>query len=386
MPDLAAAVEDRQTASRLTRQTIRTAIDVVGLDTLVGDACLYVNATIDTLADKDHVALPRDRTILELNAGQPFDEAAVAVCRGVRDAGYRIALDHHEPGSAPHPLIRDTDYIKIDFTRGDIDQALAAAEPARLKGARLIAEKIETHEAFDLAVDKGFDLMQGYFFCHPQTVHVNALTANEADRVRFLAELNRSPIDMQAVEELVRRDAVLSAGLLRYLNSAGLGLRQRVTSIRHALLLLGERPLRQWASLIAVAELGRRKSNQLLLTSLGRARFCERMAYRLGEAERATTLFLMGLLSLLDALTDQPMERVLNGVPVEDGMRDALLGRPAGRMTDLLALVRASERGAWGTVRDTCVNLCLTHREVAEVYFETLRWADEQLAAARSKT
>jgi EAL and modified HD-GYP domain-containing signal transduction protein len=191
--------------------------------------------------------------------------------------------------------------------------------------------------------------------------------------MRLLTALGQAEIDFSDVESIIKSDAVLASSLLKYLNSAALGMRQSITSIRHALTLLGERPLRKWGTLVAFAGMCDGKPHELLVASLVRAHFCEGVASAIGQEVQAIDYFLVGLLSTIDAVTDRPMPDALASVSVSEAVRRTLLDDGESSLGCTLALVRACEIGAWASVIRLGSELGLTHRDVAARYYETLK-------------
>src|SRR5580704_15756419 len=101
----------------------------------------------------------------------------------------------------------------------------------------------------------GYTYFQGYFFCKPQIVSHADIPAFKRNYLRFIQAVNAPAMNFDELEDIVKHDVSLSTKLLRYLNSSSMGMSQRITSIKQALTLLGEKPLRRWASLVALAAL-----------------------------------------------------------------------------------------------------------------------------------
>jgi len=171
---------------------------------------------------------------------------------------------------------------------------------------------------------------QGYYFCRPEMAERHEIPAYKMNYLRILQIANQPELDGGKLAAAIRQEASLVYRLLRYLNSPAFTLRTKVDSIPHALTLLGERDTRKWISLVAVAEMGSDKPHELVLVPLPRARFCELLAEAGELRNRANDLFLMGLLSALDAIMDLPMSSVLADIPVQQEIKEALFGQ-AGR-------------------------------------------------------
>src|SRR6266571_8773429 len=106
------------------------------------------------------------------------------------------------------------------------------------------------------------------------------------------------------------------------MNSAAFAIQNEVHSIRHALTLLGEREVRRWIRLVATLTAGEERSSELLVSAMIRARFCELLAPKVPHGE--SDLFLMGLLSMIDAILEVPMVRVLETIPVDHETKQVL--------------------------------------------------------------
>src|SRR5579863_4239033 len=106
--------------------------------------------------------------------------------------------------------------------------------------------------------------------------------------------------------------------------------------------------------------------------ALVRARFCELLSPSVGHGD--SDLFLMGLLSLMDAILEIPMARVLENVPVDQESKAVLLGGPS-RLRPFYQLMIAQESGQWEAAHELAGQLHLSESEVAEKYWEAMQWA-----------
>jgi len=295
-----------------------------------------------------------------------------AACQRLKEAGYLIALDDFTADDPRLPLTDLADIIKVDLRATPPAQA---AEMVKRHGpwrCRMLAEKVETREEFLAAKKAGFVYFQGYFFRRPETLNTHEIPANQLNYLRMWQAVARPELDIREVEQVIKGEASLCYRLLRYLNSAAFGFGQEIHSIRHALSLLGEREVRRWIRLVATLGAGQNKSSALVLSALVRARFCELLSPSIQAGE--SDLFLMGLLSLMDAILEIPMSRVLDNVPVDQESKGVLMGG-ASRLRPFYQLMLAQESGDWQTVRELAGNLHLSESEVAEKYWEAMQWA-----------
>lgn len=132
---------------------------------------------------------------------------------------------------------------------------------------------------------------------------------------------------MDRIEALIHQDAVLTFRVLRLVNSPVFGASREVTTVRQALMLLGQRKLRDW--LLDLMP-GASDDRELLPVRLGfvlRAQLMEHLMDAGVQHELATEIYVTGLFSGLDRLTQEPLSAALRRVPVSDAMLQALLSQ-----------------------------------------------------------
>lgn len=366
--------EDGDSASL---HTLNTTLNLIGLNRLTDGCPAFVNFTRDLLVERAWQLLRPEQCVIEILETVQPDAEVVAACRDLRDAGYRLALDDFVFAPQFEPLLELADIVKVDFLATSTHDRAALVERCRSQGVELLAEKVETLDQFKEARDTGFQWFQGYFFCTPQILTTRDMRASRLVYTRFLAAVNRAEIDFDELEKIVQQDSSLSVKLLRYLNSAEKGMRQKVDSIKQALVLLGHEPLRKWGSLVALTGLGSEKSNALMKVCLMRGRFCEVVGTRLPSTQPGS-LFVMGLLSGLNAVMDQPMREVLEDLPLSASIKAALLGRSSS-LADLLRLARGCEVGRWERVVQLTNKLGLSPAQAAAAHRQAMVWADDIL-------
>jgi EAL and modified HD-GYP domain-containing signal transduction protein len=357
------------------KQVIHNSLNVLHLAEVVAERRAFINLTRNLLVDKLYTVLPCETVVVELLENVKVDDEVIAACKALKEAGYLLALDDFVDDVEHDPLLEYADILKIDFLTCESAKRRHFIEQFGGKHILLLAEKVESHADFQEAFDLGYSYFQGYFFCKPEILTGREMPAFKQNYIRFIRAVNRTPMNFDEVEEIVRHEASLTSKLLRYLNSASIGLRKRITSIKQALALLGEEPLRKWASLAALSALSEDKPPELLVTCLVRARFCELMAPKVGLGGRELDTFLMGLFSAIDALTDQPLDLVISDIPVSAEVSAALLGANT-LLGKIYRIVLAFERGNSTFAEMIARDFKLSLTEVSEAYRQALQWAD----------
>jgi c-di-GMP-related signal transduction protein len=359
---------DRETASR---STVETSI-LIGLDVLCDGRRAFVNCARDVLLKEYVTLLPAKQVIVEILETVPADDLVIAACLRLKQAGYLIALDDFVPSDAREALIELADIIKIDLRQSPLEEAANIMARYGLSRHRMLAEKVETREEFLAAKAAGFIYFQGYFFRKPEILTTHEIPANRANYLRMWQAAARAELDISEIEDLIKGEASLCYRLLRYLNSPVFGFTSEIHSVRHALTVMGEREVRRWIRLVATLGAGQGRPNELVLSALVRGRFCELFSPKISH--QGSDLFLLGLLSLMDAILQMPMDQVLESVPVDHETRAVLQGR-ASPLTTFYQLVLAQESGDWHRVNKLARELQIDEVAVAESYWDAVGWA-----------
>jgi len=347
---------------------------LMGLDVLCDGRRAFVNCTRDTLIKGLVTLLPSTITVVEILESVPSDPDVLAACQSLKDAGYLIALDDYVADDPREALAEIADIIKVEMQLTTEEQRLALIKRFGPTRCRLLAEKIETHAEFVRARDQGFVYFQGYFFRRPEMMNTHDMPANRMNYLRMLQEVSRPDLDSGALEKLIKAEASVCYRLLRYLNSAIFGFKSEIHSVRHALSMLGERDVRRWVRLVAAVGAGQETTSDLVLSALVRARFGELLSARVPHGD--SDLFLLGLLSLIDAMLEMPMEEVLEKLPLDHETKAVLLGQPS-QLRPVYQLMLARESGEWAASAELSRSLHLDADDVAGFYWQAQQWARE---------
>ncbi len=325
---------------------IADSITLFDLQMLTGNTRAFVNVDEVALRLGAPRLLPPDRIVVEILETVRPTEEIVSICRELRQAGYQFALDDFMDEPSFTPLVELAQFLKVDFQLMGPERREEVARKYRDRGISLLAEKVETKKEMEEARSLGFRYFQGYFFCRPSMLETKDISGNKLIQMQLLSAVAQPELDYDAVEALLKKDPSLLYRLLRYLNSPILGLRSEVNSIRQAVERLGEKEFRRWASIFAVISMMDGNSPELIRTALTRAYFCEEFSSQVGLAAQSSTLFMMGLLSICDALLDRPIEDVLNSLGVSQELKTALCGG-ANKLSDVYQTLLAMERAEW---------------------------------------
>lgn len=347
----------------------------IGAARLTDGLTAYVNVGPDLLLGRQLLALASDGLVIELTEDVPVNPEVRAAVGELRDHGFKIALDD-VVGDDPRLALLDlVDIVKLDVRASSRAERVAVAAAVQQRGLTLLAEKVETHEEHREAVALGATLVQGFYFATPEPVTAHRRRGLEPSQVELLDAVGRAEVDVEHVERLIRQDLDLADRFLRYVNAAAFGWRRQITSLRHALVLLGNERVRSWVALLVMGAVTSSKPRQLMVIASMRARFCESLG-RMAQIDDAFALFMAGMFSVIDAALDLPLERAIEGVPLPDAAREALLGRPSPVGTVLQAVI-ACERADWDRLGGALAALGISEDAIAEPYLDAITWAGE---------
>ena len=359
-----------------TAQVIESSLNTFGLGSLtLGKKC-FVNVTRRMLTQDYASLLPPKQTVLEIQDSVVQDAETVEACARLKKAGYLLALDSFRLARAGDPLTAMADILKVDFTQVPVEEQKEIVKRHTRPGLSLLAEKVEPRKELTESMDLGYHLYQGFFFCRPEMASRKEIPAYKLNYLRFLREVNRDDCDFDELERIIRQDVSLSVKLLRYINSAMFSLKNKVESIKQALTLVGLALMKRWVTLLALSAMGDDRPHELIVTSLVRARFCEQAGLIAGLQKSSFELFMIGMLSAIDAILDRPMIEVLKDLPLSEEVRLALLGNTQG-LGKLLGLSLAYERAEWDRIPVLMDKLKMDVLKIPVVYRESVAWADQ---------
>ena len=356
-------------------ETILNSFLHIGIENLVGSALGFINLPREFVVNDSLTPMLRDQSVLELHESIPADDDVVDGLKRLKSDGYLIALDDFVFHKELVPLIALADFIKIDvrtLVKTDLEHQVNQLRPYAVK---LVAEKVETHEAFEDCHDLGFDYFQGYFFCYPVMLSRKTLPSNKLVVLNLLSKLHDPQTDAIELEKILVQDIALSYKLLRYINSAAFALRREIDSIKDAILLLGLNNLKNWVSLILMSKHVDSKPIELIKTGIIRGKMCEVLA-EIRHPEVKHQMFIIGLFSVLDALMDQPLVELLDNVTLSTSIKLALLDK-AGVQGEIYDQVLQYEKCLWDELDNNITN----PMEYTQSYLNAVNWADKNMNA-----
>jgi len=359
----------------MSAEVIVAALLGIGLPAISGDGIAFVNFSRGQLRNKSWELFQPGSVIIELLETVECDAETLAACRQMVKSGHRLALDDYVYDEESAPLLELASIVKVDVLGRTPAQLLTIADQLKPSGVRLLAERVETATIRDLCADMGFELFQGYLFSRPQMLTKTDVSPSQLSIMRLLNLLQDPNTSDLALDAAFQSDVALCYKLLRIVNAASLGGRG-ITSIPHAVRMVGRDMLHRWLAVILVASLGRKGdvTHELALTAITRGRMCELLSAGNSDRRTAGSAFIVGLLSLLDVLLEVPMEKILARLELSSDVRGALLER-SGPLGTPLKLVESYEKAEWESAKNFAAQTTVSQETLPDIYLDALQWA-----------
>lgn len=362
-----------------TSTVIINTLSQFGLDRVLGKQDGFLNISTSLLLCETIELLPPDRIVLEILEDVPINAQILARCQELKDLGFRLALDGFIFRSEYVPLLPLLDFVKIDLTTAPLDKMSAIiAQIRKASPAKIIAKKVEQETLFLQCETWGFDAFQGYFYAKPTVIKGKKPQPNHMSLMRMMGLL-LGDAELGELEALFKNNPSLTLGLLRLVNSVGVGAgRQKFETIRHAIAMLGQKQLMRWVQLLLYATPDGEANSALMQQVASRARLMELIAkkidtYQINFSDQA---FMVGMLSMADAVMQTPLVDVLSEIGLSEELKNSILNHE-GTHGNLLQLAKHIEQGNFEVAEKEIAEIGISADGLLEIQLETMHWSNE---------
>lgn len=354
-----------------------------GINDVIGDKKAFINVSADLLLSDMIELLPRDKVVIELLETIQVTEQIIARCQQLKTMGFTLALDDFNGGAEFESLYDLVEIIKLDLTQ--IPQQDLAKHVMHLRKwpLQLLAEKVESTEQAKHCMDLGFNLFQGYYYARPVI-----LSGKRADSSKLallkLIDLVLADADVTEIEQVFKHDSSLSFNLLRMINSAAMGMRHKVASLRQAIVVLGQQQLHRWLQLLLFVSPGSElNSNPLLELAATRGKLMELLAVIQApqDKEFQERAFMVGIMSLLETMLGIAIKDIVSQINLAEEVESALL-KHTGGLGKLLLLVQRMEENDLDAANALLADMHLSQSDIMQAQLEAMRWANSLQEAA----
>jgi len=293
-----------------------------GFEKVAGPHKAMISVEAQFLIDMVPLPFDAEKVILTLPANTDLSDTLTECIANCQAQGFSFGIENYNFEEKWQPLLNKIDFVKIDISKSEenLSEQLSSLKQFSVKS---IAENISTDEQEEACKTMAFDFFQGENFSQPTLLVTRTLSENELIILQLLASLNDPDVTIDSLDNLIQQDPALSYKILRYINSAAIGLRQKIESIKQAVVLLGLKRVKAWATVLAMTSL-KTENKDMLVNAVVRAFMCQALVTHSGNSN-PDSAFTVGTLSILDVLMRTPMESILQKLPLSDEISAALL-------------------------------------------------------------
>jgi c-di-GMP-related signal transduction protein len=350
-----------------------------GIKEVLGKHKGFINVAENLLMSELLELLPIEKTVIEILETIKITEPVLQRCRELKQKGFTLALDDNEYDPVYEPLYEIVDIVKIDILQVPTASLGRVIKPLEKRGLILLAEKVESLQQFHLCLELGFELFQGYYFARPSVLNKKKVDVSGITLLKLL-NLVCKDAEIEEIEETFKQNPNLSYNLLRLVNSVVIGMKEKIRTLRHALVVLGMQQLKRWIQLaLFVSDKVGRAGNPLLETAATRGRLMELLIEKrkddFRDMDYSESAFMTGVLSLIDVLLEAPMEDILNQLNLSEEVRRALLARE-GTLGRLLMLTEKLENMDFDTVSLLLEQSRFTLDHLLDAQLEAIEWTN----------
>ncbi len=361
-----------------TSTVINHAFNELGIETALGPYGGFINMNESLLMSGVVEILPASKIVIEILETVQISDHLIARCTELKLMGFTLALDdftHYDPEA--RALLDLVDIVKIDLLTVDHSKLEALVNKLKEWPVQVLAEKVDSLELFNLCMSLGFDLFQGYFFAKPQIISGKRLSQSKPILLKLLGQVT-TDAEIDEIVATIQQYPSLSINLLRLTNSVACGIQHKVTSLTSAITILGRRQLQKWILILLYSEnpSNSSTSNPLLQLAARRGKLMELLSSAMHDKAFKETAFMIGILSLMDALLGLPMDEILTSISVSAEVGDTLTKR-AGNLGKLLTIVENLERGSMENI-DACLSQCsyISLHDISLAQVDSLQWVN----------
>lgn len=330
---------DFKNEDQATSQVLLNTVVDIGLERITAGNKAFINISKDFIDGSIEIPLEHANTVLEIPSHLEISYEVKEAIKQLALDGFTLALDNYDPDSGQKKLMELVDLVKIDIKDLSENEIKQLVDDIKAYDVKLIAKGVEQHEQIEELLTIGFDYLQGHFLSYPRITHEKRMPTNRLAVVQLLSKVLDPDIETASLESIIRSDVSLSYRLLRLANSAAYS-KTEIESISHAIVYLGRDAIKTLATIIALTGVSD-KPEELTNIALVRAKMCELLAEQV-DPRKSGAYFTVGLLSTIDAILDQPINDIVEQLPLTQELKEALEFQ-SGDMGEALRCVRAYE-------------------------------------------
>lgn len=340
--------------------------------------------------EKEHILndIPKllNSEIVTLEVPVPLqnDKTYIRQLESLKQEGYKIAMELNQSSLEYKSIIELCDIVEVDMLVSTREEVMHIVNKCRGFNLELFAKKVETNETFKWTKKIGFDIFQGYYFCEPIVIKTKAVLASKINYIRIMQEIAKKEADYDIIAHLIEADPILTYRILKLVNANFVSY-NKISTVKQALVTIGLDDLEQWISLSMIAELAENKPPEILKLAMLRGNFLYQIFYNCIDESSASEGMLIGLLSVIDVLTNQTMSDVLNELPVSSEIKKTLLLED-NDYNLFYRVVKFIEKGNYGEAFTALQKESVYVKDLMEYYYEAIKWSTSMYNIINAET
>ena len=352
----------------------------LGIENVIGKRRGFIKVDTELLMHDAICMLPKKHVVLEILKSVEINDEVIQRCMFLKQKGYQLALSNVVQLDNRYdrimPLIN---VVKINITALKQSDLISLIKTLKRWPVLFLAEKVESQEMARNCIALNFHMLQGFYFAKPEIISGKRIDPSRLALLKLLLLVVKDS-DVSEIENELKYQPGLSYNLLRMVNSAASGLPSTINSIKRAIMILGRKQLQRWVQILlyAAKQKGGSASDALMQTATLRGKLLEFIAIadRPHDKNHQDRAFMVGTLSLLDALLGIEMAELVSSLSIQKDMSEALLNR-RGYLGRQLELIEAHEKGEFEKVSAMLSELgFLSISEFTKMELEAAAWAN----------
>lgn len=351
-----------------------------GIGEISGGKRALINFSEESLVKRLPLMLPKDEVIIEILEDVSPSDTVYEACAEMYRQGYVFALDDFVYNREWRRFLQLVKVIKFDLMSTPLEKIAPLVSQLKEKtNIKLLAEKVETQEDYQKAMDMGFHFFQGYFFTRPEMKSVYENETNEHLLMLIFRESTKAELNYQRIQLLLEQDSSLVYRLLCFVNSGSFPLKTRISSVKQAMTYLGDIQVRRLLTLFLTAVLASPKTHELTRMCVIRAKYCQLVSEKIAPGLTESG-FLVGMFSLLDAILEVNMTKVLARLPMSEEIESVLLDEDDKNQSPLALALRSIkylEQGSWHFTELEAKKMQVSSDFLSDTYQKALAWSEQ---------
>lgn len=362
-------------SSKATAILITNSYINIGMENLIEDKIAFINFDETLINNEIPTMLDKFKVVIEVLENVVPDRQILSNLIHLKNEGYTLALDDF---TLDYPYMKTVplyDIIKVDFMQTGLDGAEEIIKRFGNENRKFLAEKIETKAEYQRALDLGYDYFQGYFFSKPQVVASKTTSGMKYQYIRIKDEMQNDEPDFGVIEKIIESDVDMSYKILKLVNT--FSLKSEVSSIRHAISILGIREIDKWINFLMVQNFVQDEPSEFMKISVIRSKFAELICSNSRMSGQRYQASLAGLFSLIDVILGKSMEKILSEIPMKEDVKKAIIGDKSSSLYPIMNIILSYEKAKWESLDKSCKKIGIDVNKIPELYIEAVDWANK---------